>query len=1736
MKKYISIMVLALLACAGATAQAIYDVSTIDRHSSRAYRPGEVIVNFKPTSPVKVSASRTGAVRCNVSLVDTLFAQLGVTAAEQLMPLAGSGGPARVKSHTGKYIERTDLSKLYRLQLDAEKGVTVDEAIKELANLPEVEFAEPNYLVYALSTPPADHDESDENTYRKEPLFKEQWYIEAIHLTHLWKQEKISDKRPVIAILDTGVDITHPDLADNIWTNGAENEGFVENDDDANGLMDDIHGWDFVNQSARMRDNNGHGTHVAGIAAAVDNNGIGIAGANPEALIMPVTVMQSDGTGDVATIIKGIDYAAANGADVINMSLGTYAHSLAMEQSLARAYSTAVLVAAAGNDNKNICKPCDPGNEPMFPAAFTFVFGVEATNRDGSRAVFSNFDPDGPIYSHFSEEQLYNYELRAPGVSIMSTYPGGKYKVLNGTSMSSPLVAGAISRLLQCKEYESKELLFGDLIHACNKNDNGVVDFQATYETKDEDRKPTLQFVTYSVYDGEAADSDIANGLIRPITGMDMPLISTDGKEFWYKMVFPNLEKFIYASTAGSELQSFREFEKGTKRYNTVEGNSTSSTRRFDSFAITDGENELNVTDIQPDFHSPIFADKVSNVFVTKPGAQITFSDFNWIGRLMHAYAYIDFNDDGLFDEDWMGEELVTYNCMYDGAGWWHDIYMGVADPETANSGHYMYDGRESCGLPGFFIPAEIAPGDYRMRIKIDYNNSNPDGSLHIKNGGCQVDFTLRIDSENAAFCEDEEMMLWKVVGSESEGYGFVNKLGYTLYVVSTEIGETVCAAVSPQGTTKFNIKKPESSSVLGFEIHPMDMPSVALNIQETGEVVLAENGNINNQIIFKPLDGEDYNADNGGSGSSGITELGGDGDGKPDTGELLEFYPTLRNCWGNAENISISLSVAENEDPTIVEIIDTVACFGQPLSSYAKAKSDNPIRIKISDKCVDGRKIRLLLRATCDNISEPLEEEFVITVENSVEIGGLLFKNLTLYPNAHYIVTKTLAVPRGVTLTIKPGTVIEFNSTAGLTCEGELVCDGKPDSLIVFKHLGDRYTGPGIKGNNHTIRYTKITGFECPVEYSALSQLHIVNSILEENTEIGVFISLEKCVVIYNSTYSESPIPGVYCNVVRNTHFIKDAYDFTYSNVFSNEIEKYIEVGDGIWRQLEVPCNMIFETSGYEVRHANNYFGSVDEETVRDGIWDMHHPLYPTSGSGYVDLSNMATRPYSQAHGIVWKVLVNGYDAQDEFKLLSPLGVGKHKFEVYFNRPMDVSVAPNIYMGVRPPYTQVPIAEDGEWSADSLVYTAYLTIDGKTNSDGLNRIYVDGAKDNEYFDIPIENRRFNVELAAAGSMATGLMAEAGLGKVTLTWNTDEDDFEDLLGYNIYRYTDYIDSTYTYYDKYGNYVGGHWDVRGDTTIVNPMILEPHETDFVDEDVIPGTTYYYVIKQLTTSLDSHPLSNVVAVTPKTAQKGDANGSMAVDVADVVTEIAYINEQEPEPFIFEAADVNSDSCVNILDVVGTVAIITTPETVGISSLGSTATYTIEDGILYIENDIAIGGIQLSIAAAQGTEFTPLEAIRGFEQVGTWMSNGEYRFLVFSMSGKSLAPGKHAILRIGGATLGETILADSRGANIMALNGNITGIGAVESMQMRLPYPNPFSTTLTIPYIIGKEGEHKVNIVVSDIAGRAVYSYNTENSLGEYVHAWTPGAALANGLYIVSLYVDEALMHTAKVIYKK
>ena len=322
------------------------------------------------------------------------------------MPLSGNQQVKRLaRSVNGKTVAAPAMNRIYLMHFDKTKVRNTEEAVAKLAKLADVEYAEPNRIVYALGNTESQAGQSKalmdvqdqangggKNISYDDPLFGQQWGLQTMKLPQLWQQHIITQKRPIIAILDTGVDIDHPGLNANIWTNTKESEGAEDYDDDGNGFKDDLHGWDFVNQTGRIGDWNGHGTHCAGIAAAVGGNGIGIVGANPDALIMPVTVMQSDGTGDVATIIKGIDYAVANGADIISMSFGSYGESKAQEQALGRAYQKAVLVAAAGNDGKclNHAHPGQFAPAPMYPASYTFVLGVQAMNSKGNITGWSN--------------------------------------------------------------------------------------------------------------------------------------------------------------------------------------------------------------------------------------------------------------------------------------------------------------------------------------------------------------------------------------------------------------------------------------------------------------------------------------------------------------------------------------------------------------------------------------------------------------------------------------------------------------------------------------------------------------------------------------------------------------------------------------------------------------------------------------------------------------------------------------------------------------------------------------------------------------------------------------------------------------------------------------------------------------------------------------------------------------------------------------------------------------------------------------------------------------------------------------------------------------------------------------------------------------------------------------------------------------------------------------------------
>ena len=203
-----------------------------------------------------------------------------------------------------------------------------------------------------------------------------------------------------------------------------------------------------------------------------------------------------------------------------------------------------------------------------------------------------------------------------------------------------------------------------------------------------------------------------------------------------------------------------------------------------------------------------------------------------------------------------------------------------------------------------------------------------------------------------------------------------------------------------------------------------------------------------------------------------GIDDTCGDNDGRFDAGEEVALYPILRNTWGLAEDIKCSISVRDNEDPTIIEVIENNVDFGRPLSTYGKERSINPIRFRIREDCVDGRRIKLRINATCSNgTGKTLHQDITITAENGEELEGILSKNTTLLAGKHYIVTKSVAIPNGITLTIPAGTTIKLHDNALIKVaeRGRIRAIGTADEPIIFTK-GDLSGGyvPTMAFNNY--------------------------------------------------------------------------------------------------------------------------------------------------------------------------------------------------------------------------------------------------------------------------------------------------------------------------------------------------------------------------------------------------------------------------------------------------------------------------------------------------------------------------------------------------------------------------------------------------------------------------------------------------------------------------------------------
>jgi len=329
-----------------------------------------------------------------------------------------------------------DLGRIYRIELDDSGGQAIEEVLQAYRSHPNVEYAELNHIVSIDAVP-------------DDPLYSTQWSLDVINAEEAWDTNTGSPQM-IVAVVDSGIDYNHRDLNDNMWVNAAEMNGLDAVDDDENGYVDDIYGYNFVYNNSDPVDDHGHGTHCAGIIAAEGNNGLDITGVCWNTKIMAIKFLGSLGEGSTADAVLSMYYAVANGADVISNSWGSEEESEVLQDAIDYAYSQGVImVAAAGNNNSD---------KPHYPAAYAHVISVAATNQDDEKWPLSNY---GDLV-----------DMAAPGVDILSLMAEGtsegrgytKYTTLmSGTSMAAPHVAGACALLLSVNPLLTLGELYGIL-------------------------------------------------------------------------------------------------------------------------------------------------------------------------------------------------------------------------------------------------------------------------------------------------------------------------------------------------------------------------------------------------------------------------------------------------------------------------------------------------------------------------------------------------------------------------------------------------------------------------------------------------------------------------------------------------------------------------------------------------------------------------------------------------------------------------------------------------------------------------------------------------------------------------------------------------------------------------------------------------------------------------------------------------------------------------------------------------------------------------------------------------------------------------------------------------------------------------------------------------------------------------------------------------------------------------
>ncbi len=464
------------------------------RHHGHEYRPGEIIIKLKPNS-------ETGAVRVTAKSTNSFFSK-----ARKTHGLRVKGSWASLNIH--------------HLEIDPTSTKTVEETVASLSQEPDIEYAEPNYILEKMAVPGP--------VTQSYTLAQVQSFVglglgltsAPIQALNSWAILNSGATSNVVAVIDTGIDFNHSSFSHAIWTNPGEIPGNGI-DDDHNGYIDDVHGWNFVKNTNNPSDDEGHGTHVSGIVLGTTQSIFTTPTTDSNIRIMPLKFLDADGTGATSDAIKAIYYAANNGARVMNNSWGGGPYSMALAEAITYAYNKdIVFVVAAGNSGEN------NDASPSFPANYDMpnIVSVAATDDSDNKANFSNYGPATVL-------------LSSPGVRILSTYPGGVFAHMSGTSMAAPIVAGVAAMMRyqspSMNSYQIKNLIAGSVDQKSNlsafvKTSGRVNAYKAVNSVTTASVDSFKPGYTFSVNPANRAlTSDIAT------RGGGCGLVSDITKDFW---------------------------------------------------------------------------------------------------------------------------------------------------------------------------------------------------------------------------------------------------------------------------------------------------------------------------------------------------------------------------------------------------------------------------------------------------------------------------------------------------------------------------------------------------------------------------------------------------------------------------------------------------------------------------------------------------------------------------------------------------------------------------------------------------------------------------------------------------------------------------------------------------------------------------------------------------------------------------------------------------------------------------------------------------------------------------------------------------------------------------------------------------------------------------------------------------------------------------------------------------